>query len=279
MQKVRYAAIFRGCSSLQKLTFYYDVLAEVGVGAGSYLMDEETPGDGTLSALETLEFITSDATTYNFVAAFKADAFSNLTGIKTVTIAAGDDITSTTLEAKAIALSNEANSTVVLGNLKAAPTADFIAGPTATEIAANVTIGEVVTAQGQTAGIVSGNIGTFTVGKVSAALNIDAIGQAQTIVFSGDITTALVAPVTTNARLTTIDFGSIKIADAADIIPATAFSASTLLTSVTWTPVIDDANPAPTTKIFAQNAFGASSVNAAAKVVFTTVPEVAALSW
>ena len=268
--------VFKGCASLAELTFDYAVLERVGSGTG-YLFTEASLGDGSLAALKTLVFTTKTPATTPFKAEIRTLAFSNCTGITSVKIAEGGNINSANLAANAIALSNEANSTVVMGKLSSAPAVAFIAGPTAAEVAANVTVGEIAAAQAQTAGIVSGNIGTFTVGKISAAFAIDAIGQAQTIVFAGDITTALTAATVANARLTTINFGSIKIADAADIIPVAAFNLSTLLSAVTWTPVIDDANPAPTAKIFNQNAFGTASVNAAAKVIFTTVPEVAAL--
>jgi hypothetical protein len=275
---IRQTNMFKGCASLATLEICYDALTEIGNGTPFFV--EASAGDGSLSALKTLTFYTTDATTYDFKAEFKADAFSNCTGITSVSIAAGDIIATAAgkLSAKAIALSNEENSTVVLGALKCAPTANFIVGPTAATVAATVTVGEIITAQDQTTAIVSGNIGTFTVGKLSAALKVEAIGQAQTIVFGGEITTALTVAGTRvpNARLTTINFGSVKIADAVNIIPAKAFDENNapLLTAISWTPAEADV---PTAKVFEKDAFGTAAKDAAAKITFTTVPGIADL--
>jgi hypothetical protein len=283
LKNIRESNMFKGCESLATLRICYDALTAVGYGTNNFFVAASADDDKTESALKTLEFFTTSATTYDFKAYVGSSAFANCKGITTVKIAVGDDIAATAeFKAGTIALSNEEASTVQMGNLKNAPEAGFIVGPTATTVAATVTIGEVAAAQNQATGIVSGNIGTFTVGKISAALTVSAIGQAQTIVFSGDITTALVASTVANTRLTTINFGSVKIKDADGIIPAGAFSegVAPLLTAVTWTPTIvtegsDIYNP--TNKIFAQNAFGTSVKDAAAKITFTTVPEIAAL--
>lgn len=285
LKNIREAKMFKGCESLATLRICYDALSAVGYGTGDYYFFTNADGEtNTVSALKTLEFFTTDAATYDFKANLGRAAFANCKGITSVKIAVGDKFSSiAVLETGTIALSNEEASTVEMGNLTIVPGARFIAGPTATGVAANVTIGEVAVAQTQDAAIVSGNIGTFTVGKISATLPVVAIGLAETIEFSGDITTALsVANIAPNTRLTTIDFNSIKIADAADIIPATAFNGTyaPMLTAVTWTPTIvttgsDIYNP--TNDIFNQAAFGASSVNASAKITFTTVPEIAGL--
>ena len=265
-------APFKGCASLATLTVNYDVLTTVGDGTNPLFL-EATAGDGTLAALKTLTFTTANASTVDFAATIAAAAFANCTGITSVSIAAGDDINGATLSAGAIALSDVENSTVVFGNLKAAPAAGFIVGPTAATVATTVTIGEVIAAQAQTTAIISGNIATFTVGKLTAALQVEAIGLASKIVFGGEITTALTVAGTRvpNNRLTEIAFGAIKIAAAS--IPAKAFDEDNApnLTTLSWNPA-----PADVTVAFDQAAFGKASVDAAAKITFTTIPEVAA---
>lgn len=267
---------FKGCAALATLEIPYDALTSVGAG-GALFAEPATPNE-TLAALETLKFTKKVAATTGFKATIAAGAFSNCTDITSVSIAEGGNILAgAVLTAGAIALSNEENSTVVLGKLGKAPAAGFIAGPTATGVETTVTIGEVEVAQDQATAIISGNIGTFTVGKLSAALEVAAIGFASKIVFNGEITTALtVATPVPNNRLTEIDFGTIKINDAANIIPATAFDEVNApnLTTVSWTPAAADI---PTALVFNQKAFGTVAKDAAAMITFSTIAQIAAL--
>lgn len=267
-------APFKGCEKLETLNIPYDALTTVG--SGTPLFEEATAGDGTLAALKTLNFFTDAATDPTFKAAIGTGAFANCTGITTVKIAEGKAIGATaTLNAGAIALSNETASTVVLGKLSAVPVAGFIAGPVSVGVATTVTFGEVAAAQNQATAIISGNIGTFTVGKLSAALEVAAIGFASKIVFNGEIAAALTAVAAVpNNRLTEIDFGSIKIKDAADIIPATAFDENNApnLTNVSWSPAVADV---PTALVFNIAAFGTAVKDAAAKISFATIAQIA----
>ena len=257
--------VFRGCAALTTLVINS---ANVVLGDGTRaLFAEATAGDGTLSALTTLKI--AESKTYSGTIA--AASFDNCTGITTLEIAKGGKITGT-LNAAAIALSNAANSTVTLGELGAAPAAGFIKGPVTAGVETTVTAGKVSVAQAQATAIISGNIGTFTVGALEAALQVEAIGAASKIVFGGNITVALtVAGVRVpNERLTEIDFGTIAITAA--MFPAAAFDEVNApnLTTATW-------RPTTATAAFAKATFGTADKDAAAKVQFTTNEAVAAL--
>lgn len=271
-------APFKGCAKLETLDIPYDALTTVGDGTNPLFL-EATVGDGTLAALKTLNFFTATSPDPTFKATIAAAAFANCTGITTVKIAEGKEIGATaSLKAGAIALSNEAASTVVFGKLSAAPEAGFIAGPITAGVQTTVTFGEVAAAQAQSTAIISGNIGTFTVGKLSAALCVEAIGAASKIVFAGEITKALTVAGTRvpNARLTEIDFGTVKIANTADIIPAAAFDEANAanLTTVSWAPADADI---PTALVFNKAAFGTAAKDAAAMISFSTKAGVANL--
>ena len=256
--------VFKGCAKLAELTFDYKVLTAVG-GDNRPLFAEATVGDGTLAALKTLKFITETTPDPTFKVNIGTDAFANCTGITKVEIAEGKEIAAgATLNAGAITLSDTEDSEVKLGKLSKAPEAAFIAGPTATGIKADVTVGDIAVAQAQGAAIVSGNIGTFTVANLSAALQVEAIGAAAKIVFGGNITTALTVAGTRvpNSRLTEIDFG--KVAITAAMFPEAAFDEDNApnLVKATWTP--DNATAA-----FDKKTFGTEQKDAA-KVIFTT---------
>ncbi len=262
--------VFRGCAKLAELTFDYKALTTVGNGAKA-LFAEATAGDGTLAALKTLKFITEKPADNTFKANIGANAFSNCTAITKVEIAEGGEIASgAVLAANAITLSVTEKSTVKLGKLSKSPEAGFIAGPIATGIEADVTIGEVAAEVATNTAIVSGNIGTFTVGKLTAALQVEAIGAAAKIVFGGNITTALTVAGSRvpNTRLTEIDFG--KIAITAAMFPAAAFDEDNApnLVKATWTP-------AAATKAFDQATFGKNEVDELAKIEFSTTEDVA----
>ncbi len=263
--------VFKGCAKLAELTFDYEVLTAVGDGTQA-LFAEATVGDGTLAALKTLKFITAKTPDPTFKATIAAAAFANCTGITAVEIADGKTIAAgAVLTANAITLSNTEKSAVKLGKLLVSPAAAFINGPTATGIEADVTIGDVDVAVATDAAIVSGNIGTFTVGKLTKALQVEAIGAAAKIVFGGDITVALTAATTRvpNTRLTEIDFGTIAISAA--MFPAAAFDEENApnLVKAHW-------EPTAATAAFAQKTFGTVAKNAAAKVIFTTTEAVGA---
>ncbi|MBQ6965111.1 MAG: leucine-rich repeat protein [Bacteroidaceae bacterium] len=257
---------FTGCTTLATLTFNTVAGTATAIGdATNSLFDATAQG-----ALTTL------AINGDFAGTIKANAFSNCTNLATVTISNGKEITGT-IAAGAIKISNDATtSTVTLGKLSADWGVAGIVGPVGTN-AATVTIGNITVAQSAVA-IVSNNIGTITLGEIAAgvALNVAALGQAETIVFGGEIKAGatVVYTVTPNDRLTTINFGSIVIDDNADVIASGAFDETSApnLTSVSWNPAV-----APTNAVFAQDAFGSASVGAAAKVTLHTTEAVALL--
>jgi len=255
---------FAGCTTLATLTFNTVAGTATAIGdATNNLFDATAQG-----ALTTL-VINGD-----FAGTIKANAFSNCTNLATVTISNGKTITGT-IAAGAIKLSDETASTVTLGNLNADWGVAGIVGPVGTK-AATVTIGKVLLAQ-TAAAIVSNNIGTITLGEINGiALNVAALGQAETIIFGGEIKTGstVVYTGTPNDRLTTINFGSIVITDAANVIAAGAFDGTSAknLTSVSWNPAV-----APANAVFDQSAFGSAPVGAAAKVTLHTTEAVALL--
>ncbi|MBR1521178.1 MAG: leucine-rich repeat protein [Bacteroidaceae bacterium] len=256
---------FTGCTTLATLTFNTVAGTATAIGdATNSLFDATAQG-----ALTTLAIIG------DFAGTIKANAFSNCTNLTTVTISNGKEITGT-ITAGAIKLSETEASTVTLGKLSEDWGVAGIVGPVGTN-AATVTIGNITVAQSAVA-IVSNNIGTITLGEIAAgvALDVAALGQAETIVFGGEIKTGatVVYTATPNNRLTTINFGSIVIDDNADVIDSGAFDETSApnLTSVSWNPAV-----APTNAVFAQNAFGSASVGAGAKVTLHTTEAVAKL--
>ena len=254
---------FAGCTSLATLTFNTVAGTATKIGDATHnLFDDDAKG--ALTAL----YIKGD-----FGGSILANAFSNCTNLTTVEISNGKIITGT-IAASAIKLSETEASTVTLGKLSADWGVAGIVGPVGTN-AATVTIGDITVVQSDAA-IVSNNIGTITLGAIEIALDVAALGQAETIVFGGEIKAgaSVVYTATPNNRLTTIDFGSIKINDAANVITEGAFDGTSApnLTSVTWSPA-----EAPANKVFAEKAFGAVSVGNGAKVTLHTTEAVAKL--
>lgn len=262
----------KGCEKLAKLTF--DGRANVAIGDGTNPIFGAAALYGGVYPLEEL-YITVPAPTAETdpltttAATISADALTN-NGAESklwkVEIAK-DGVFAGTVNAFALAESKDAE--VTTGNIGAATMSGQVTGPTGIKSTA-LTIGEYNISTSATAAIVTGTISKATVGAVKEGSILNAIGQAREIDFTGDINATIAAPSANNTVLTTINFNAVKISDNA--IGAAAFNETTApaLTDVTWTPADDDANHA-----FATDAFGASSVGAAAKVTLHTTTKVA----
>jgi len=275
-------APFEGCVKLATLTFNSKVtttpaFATLTTGIGDGINPLYNTADVVKSptqtnaasggALKTL-YIKGD-----FAGQIKAAALSNCTNLTTVEISKDYEVkTGASIAAGAIQLSNTAASTVTLGKLSADLGTGGIVGPSGT-IAATVTVGDIAVAQ--TAAIVTNNIGEITLGAISVAQTPDAFGKATTITFGGDITGSITASTVANDRLTTLNFGTITIADAAGTIAAAAFDETFApnLTTITWNPA---SASAPANRVFDVAAFySAGSVgDANATITFNTTQDI-----
>ena len=274
---------FAGDVKLAKLTFDGTALNTLGDGTsnlyaavtGSTVTNDQSQAQqdapAALAALTTLNI------TGKFDGTIKAAAFAENTAITAVSISAGTNdevLSSATIEANAIKLSNEANSTVTIGG-KISSTdinAQSIAGPTSGSYATTLVLGEINAALA-TVAVVDGNIASATVGKINAsiAFPVEALGQTPSITFAGEIA-GTVTNSATAPSLTSIDFGSIKIAEGAITTNAFDENTATNLKEVTWKPADADAK-----KAFDQKAFGTSQKDDAALVTLHTTTAVAVL--
>ena len=213
-------------------------------------------------------------------------------GLTTVKIAEAGTFKGT-IQANAITLAANENADVAFGNIEAA-TFNSIIGPVGT-YTSTLTMGAYKSATLTTAPIVSNVISLATVnGKVNQANVLDAIGQAKSIDFKGNITVALTVPTKPNAVLTTLNFNSIQLIEApldgtvpvGPAIIAGTFNETNapLLTSVTWNPLADVAENESTPVVekriynyaaFAQNAFGTKEMKEDAKVTLHTTSAIA----
>ena len=253
------------CEKLKKLTF--DGSANVTIGNGSNLFGLAA---GTVCPLEEL-YITVPAKTEKVTtSATISDVALTNTGadskLKKVEIAK-DGIFAGTINAFALAEGVDAE--VVCGDIANATLNSQITGPVGTK-KTKLTIGNWGITSAATAAIIKGIVSEATVGKVTEGSVVIALGQAEKIEFTGDITANLSAPTSANEVLTEIDFNKIKIA--AGAIAATVFDETKApnLTKVTWQPKDDDA-----TKAFDKAAFGTDSKGTNAKVTLTTTTKVA----
>ena len=251
---------FKDCTSLASLTIDATKLTTLGT-SGTNLYGT---GDDNLAALETLK-ITGDI----LATATIQNCLNGCTSITTVEIAKGKEIKAgATLTASSISVAEDAN--ITLGKLSAAANG-FIVGPGATKTIESLTLGEInVDLSAGTAIVTTAIIETATVGKISAGFRADVLGQAEKIVFAGEIANTLTATTTANDALTEIDFGTVKIA--AGYIVAASFDETLApnLVKVTWNPADADAVAA-----FAKEAFGTASKGAAAVVELYTTTKVA----
>lgn len=269
---------FVGCAKLATLIFNSKNALVIGDGTNNIY----GTAAADLAALNSLQIKVPahSGTTKNATTATIADkALAGCTGITEVLIAEGEIFNGTINN---FALREDADATVKFGDIAA--TATFkeettnkwtIAGPTGTH-KTTLTMGETSFADAPDGGIVGGIISQATVGKVNGLDILTAIGQAEIIKFAGNITgVTLAAPTAPNAALTTLDFGTTEGEDAVEIsagaIGANIFNETNApgLLNVTWKPA-----DAKATKAFAQNAFGAASVGAAAKVTLHTTTAV-----
>ena len=251
---------FTGCVSLASLTIDATSLTTLGT-ASTNLFGAATDD---LAALETLK-ITGDI----LATATIQNCLNGCTSITTVEIAKGKEIKAgATLTASSISVAEDAN--ITLGKLSATANG-FIVGPGATKTIESLTLGEInVDLSAGTAIVTTAIIETATVGKISAGFRADVLGQAEKIVFDGEIANTLTATTTANDALTEIDFGTVKIA--AGYIVAKSFDETLApnLVKVTWNPADADAVAA-----FAKEAFGTATKGAAAVVELYTTTKVA----
>ena len=248
---------FGGCVRLATLTIDGESITQIGDGTKNLF-------GASTSALKTLTI--SLGTGKSFAGTIKAKAFGD--AITTVSIAAGETFNGT-IEANAITVAEDA--AITFGKISKAPTAAAISNA---DGGVTVTLGEIdADLSGLTAGIVAGNIAQITVGKLSNKLGGAALGLPAKIVFAGEIATALDNTNTlTNANLTEIDFGTVKMVGA-DAVPSGIFN-NTLcanLVAVSWLPADDDVTAA--TKYFNQAAFGTATTTTP-KVTLTTTTKV-----
>lgn len=248
---------FKGCVKLAELTFNNDGTAlTIGDAANNIF-------GTTLDALTTLKVVapaTDPLTTANVSIA--TAALTGCTNITTLEFAK-DGIFSGDIAT--FALKETEDATITFGNIAAGTTIATITGPTGTKTTA-LTIGDY--AMTAAAAIVDGIVSKATVGAITDGSILDAIGQAKELEVTGAVT-AIAAPTAPNAVLTTINFNDVTIPAGAIATGAFDETNAPALTDVTWTPADDDATAA-----FAQDAFGAASVGAAAKVTLHTTTAV-----
>ena len=262
---------FVGCNILKVLRFDGSANVTIGNSVNIYGL---TNGKSPLEELYiTVPAVAAGATKKSTAATIAANALADgttvLSSLKKVEIAVdgiftGDinDFALAANEDAVVTFGDVANTTAFAGKIK---------GPEGLK-RTTLTIGE--WAGEATGAIIDGTVGEATVGKITTASVLNAIGQAEKINFTGDITTiALAVPTAANAVLTEINFNAVKIT--ADYIANGVFDGANkapVLTKVTWTPADADA-----VKAFQLSAFSNISVGAAAKVTLTTTKKVANL--
>jgi len=255
------ASPFAGCEALATLTFKGNAAAGTAVQIGT---DAALFG-ATVGALTTL-VIEGD-----YTGTIKAAALSTCTNLHSLTISNGKTF-SGTIEAGSIKLAEDQDATVTFGKITGA-VAGAIAGPVGT-FKTTLTTGEFNPAAAFTNAIVSGVIKEATIAKISEATGLIAIGNAEKIIISGDVSVAQTVPAV-KAALTAIEFnGDLGDKATANIIAATTFDGTNApnLQTVKFQPTA-----AYTAPVFNINAFGAASVGVAAKVTLTTTTAFAAL--
>lgn len=257
------ASPFVGCEALATLTFKGNAVAGTAVQIGSAAAIFGT----TVDALQTL-VIEGD-----YTGTIKAGALSTCTKLNSLTISEGKTF-SGTIEAASIKMDEGANATITFGKITGA-IAGAITGPVGT-FKTTLTTGEFAPAADFANAIVSGVIDVATIAKISQKTGLVAIGTAEKIVISGDVTVAQDVPAA-NAALTAIEFnGLLGDGATADIIAATTFNETNAanLQTVKFQPTT-----APTVAVFNKNAFhtSAAALHPAEKVTLTTTTAVAAL--
>ena len=265
---------FVGCKALKVLTFDGTAAGGLTIGDGTNDIYGLTTGKSPLEELYITAplSVTSTKTTANATIKEKAlaDGTTVLSSLKKVEIAV-DGIFAGTIKTGGFALAKDEDAEVKFGDIAGATFTGKIVGPKGLK-KATLTIGEWNTAA--TDAIIDGTVSEATVGKIKEASVLNAIGQAEKINFTGDITTvALAAPTAPNAVLTEINFNAVKIT--AEYIASGVFnvaSVAPVLTTVTWNPADDDA-----VKAFHQAAFATASVGTAATVTLKTTKKVANL--
>ena len=166
-------------------------------------------------------------TSLEFKGVTKADiAATAFNGTKLATLKFAEVQTKTAngIEAGAFVLADAA-CTVTIAKISSANafTASAITGPATATNKVALTISDV---SAQPAKLISKNVGTATVGDVNANFSVDALGDAQTIVFTKAFKTGVtLSAATANVLATKVVFGTetVGIALAANSIPADAF--------------------------------------------------------
>lgn len=257
-----YDSPFDGCEKLATLTFNNQNAAALTIGSGPKIYG------ATTAALTTLNINTQKdgGAKKKANVTIAAGALVGSESITNLNIAKGGIFVGTI---KTFELNQDADATVVFGDIADAANVETIAGPIGKNTTA-LTIGEFNPASDFGGAIVDGKISSATVGAVKQKSVLTAIGEAVQIKFTGDITADLdQSPA--NANLTTLDFGAVKMA--ADRIPATTFDETVTpnLKDVTWKPADGDATAA-----FNVNAFNTSiyPLGAGAYVTFHTTTAV-----
>ena len=277
---------FVGCVRLATLEIPAAALTAVGGGTDNLYGSTDVENDGAgsdyetaadkangLKALKTLK-ITGDVAA---TCALKANAFKTCTALKTVEIGKGKTVDPKIFEAGFATVCDEAAVTLgeITGNDFGA--AAFLAAPAdgAGVKGVTLTIEKISVAIANE--IMSGKVATTVSGAISKAVTLDALGKTATsLTFGGNITAGFVAYSATNAKLTSIDFGSVELfydgTGPTYTIPANfnAVDQATALT-ITWTPA-----DAKAVKFAAPTAFAAATVAAANRKVSLAVTQAVA---
>ena len=139
--------------------------------------------------------------------AIGSGAFSGTGAKKSLTTVSLGNVADTdggSIKAGAFVLASGANSTITIGNISSADpfVADAFTGTATTGISTAVTIGDVSGALSYE--LVNGNISTFEIGDIAAAVNTNVFGAATSITFAGDITAGGLGGTTGDAAVTTL---------------------------------------------------------------------------
>ena len=284
---------FAGCTALETLNI--DATALITLGDGNELFaainqaDATTAWNGVFASAPTAAAVKDVLATLNITGDFsgtiKTGVLAAQENITTVTLSTGNKPTAGNppyevkgkIEADAIKLSNTANSSLTLGKINAATiAAGAFVGPTVATYSAALTIGEVASVLSNA--IVSGRVGTATVGKILEGVDfeVQAFGDAENIVFNGDILGSVVnTAFYVNNALKTVTFNG-KIATTGAVKAGTFAQQSAAkivapnLTTVTWKPADIDAVAAFAAGVFADAPVGEAN----AKVTFKSTPAV-----
>ena len=278
-------APFVGCKALKVLTFDGTATGGLAIGDGThniYGLVSATPvAKSPLEELYITAPTAANGTKTSANATIKANALADgttvLSSLKKVEIAV-DGIFAGTIEAGGFALAANEDAEVKFGDIAGATFAGKIVGPKGLK-KATLTIGEWHITNPATQAIIDGVISVATVGEVKEGSVLTAIGQAEKINFTGDITTAalvIAKPTVPNDVLNEVEFNAVKLAEGSFAAGAFGNDGTTnnapILTTVTWNPVDDDAK-----KAFNQATFGNTPVGAAATVTLKTTNAVANL--